>query len=249
MERYGIDISSHNGNINWNKVTSDFVIIRAGWSWYAGGMNIDVKFLDNIKGAEEVGIPWGVYLYAYDKSTSAAIIAANRLADLLDAYQIEYPIWYDIEDAQYTKMTKATNTAIVKAFLKTIQSRGYYAGLYTYTNFANGYLNMNELTEYDFWVADYTGKVGYKGSYGMWQNSGSGSAPGVPTKVDTNICYKDYPSIIKNAMLNGFDSFIEEDTNDLLIAQIDALKKERDELKTTVKQLEEKIESVKTILS
>ena len=83
----------------------------------------------------------------------------------------------------------------------------------------------------------------------MWQISGSCYAPGVPTKVDTNICYKDYPSIIKNARLNGFDSFIEEDTNNLLIAQIDALKKERDELKVTVKQLEEKIESVKTILS
>lgn len=244
MQKYGIDVSSHNGNIIWSKVKTDFAILRAGWSWYEGGMNIDVKFLDNAKGVEQAGIPWGVYIYAYDKSTSAALVAANRLADLLDTYQLQYPVWYDIEDTQYTKMTKATNTAIAKAFMKTMQARGYYAGLYSYTNFANGYLNMNELTEYDFWVADYRASVGYKGSYGMWQNSAKGKIDGISTVVDTNICYKDYPKIIKDAGLNGFTPGGSNDNSELIAE----LKSERDALKVQVKELQDKLDAIKNIV-
>lgn len=200
----GIDISSHQGDVNWGQVTAEFVIIRAGWSWYEGGMNIDKQFLANVAGAEGAGIPWGVYLYAYDKTPAAAKIAANRLADLLDKYRIPYPVAYDFEDNQYLAMGKAANTAICKAFLETLQCRGYYAMLYTYTNFAKSYLDMERLSDYDFWVADYTGKVGWPGEYGIWQYSGSGTAPGISTAVDLDRGYKDYPSIIRSAGLNGY---------------------------------------------
>lgn len=247
MQKYGIDVSSHNGNIQWDKVKTDFVILRAGWSWYAGGMNIDVKFLDNVRGVEEAGIPWGVYLYAYDKSTSAAIVAANRLADLLQEYKMEYPVWYDIEDTQYTKMNKSTNTQITKAFIQTMQSRGFYTGLYTYTNFANGYLNMNELTEYDFWVADYRASVGYKGSYSMWQNNAKGTMTGISTVVDTNICYKDYPAIIKSASMNGFTASSGDSSE--LLTELESVKKECAELKLLVDELQSKINNARSILS
>lgn len=247
MQKYGIDISSHNGNIQWDKVKTDFVIIRAGWSWYAGGMNIDVKFTENIKGIGNTSIPWGIYLYAYDKSTSAAIVAANRLADLLEGHKIQYPIWYDIEDSQYTKIPKATNTAIAKTFIDTMQSRGFYTGLYTYTNFAKNYLNMDELKNYEFWIADYTGKVGYTGSYGMWQNSAKGKVDGVSTVVDTNICYKDYPAIIKKAGLNGFIKS-QDDVHAELIEELNSVKKERDLFKNKADELQNKIELIRDII-
>lgn len=200
----GIDLSSHQGAVDWGKVTAQFAILRAGWSWYQGGMNIDKQFLANVAGAQGAGIPWGVYLYAYDKTPAAARIAAGQLANLLDQYQIPYPVAYDFEDNQYLTMDKADNTAICKAFLETLQARGYYAMLYTYTNFAKGYLDMEALSAYDFWVADYTGKVGWTGEYGIWQYTGSGAAPGISVAVDLDQAYKDYPSIIWAAGLNGY---------------------------------------------
>lgn len=246
MERYGIDVSSHNGKIDWTKVKTDFAILRAGWSWYEGGMNIDTRFLDNIKGVQENSIPYGIYIYAYDKSVNAAIIAANRLADLLDKYKFGYPVWYDIEDNQYIKMPKATNTAITKAFLETIQSRGYYTGLYTYYSFAKSFLNMDELSQYDFWCANYTGKVGWEGSYGMWQNSAKGKVAGISTDVDTNICYRDYPTIIKESGLNGYDKVQNVDKD--ILDELNKVKLERDSLAKEVKELKEKLMAIKEII-
>ncbi len=202
----GVDISSHNGSVNWKNISTGFVMIRAGWSWYQGGMNIDTKFLENIKGAIESKIPFGIYLYAYDLTPEAARISASRLADLLDKYlPIPYPIAYDFEDNQYLSKDKELNTKICDLFLKTLKSRGYYPMLYTYTNFANSYLNMDNLT-YDFWVADYRNQLGYTKEHGMWQFSSTGRVAGISTQVDMNYCYKDYPTLIENLGLNGYDS-------------------------------------------
>ena len=223
----GIDLSSHQGAVDWEKVTAEFAILRAGWSWYEGGMNIDKRFLENAAGAKDAGVPWGAYLYAYDRTPAAARIAAGRLADLLDRYRIPYPVAYDFEDNQYLTMGKAANTAICKAFLETLQCRGYYVMLYTYTNFAKNYLDMEELSAYDFWVADYTGKVGWPGEYGIWQYSASGAAPGVTGPVDLDRAYKDYPAIIQAAGLNGFGKNDEPDCA-ALVAENRTLRQELD---------------------
>lgn len=246
----GIDLSSHQGTVDWGKVTAEFAILRAGWSWYEGGMNIDKQFLTNVVGAREAGIPWGVYLYAYDKTPAAARIAANQLADLLEQYEIPYPVAYDFEDNQYLTMGKAANTAICKAFLETLQGRGYYAMLYTYTNFAKGYLNMEELSAYDFWVADYTGKVGWAGPYGMWQYSGSGAAPGITVPVDLDRAYKDYPSIIQAAGLNGYGKDTENGDGDCaaLREENQVLREQLEQQTAQLSAAQGKLEDIRTIL-
>lgn len=200
----GFDLSSHQGEVHWRRVEADFAMVRAGWSWYEGGMNIDQRFLENVAGAQAAGIPWGAYLYAYDKTPAAAVKSADRLADLLDPFQIPYPVAYDFEDSQYLSTGRKANTAICAAFLERLQERGYYAMLYTYTNFALGFLEMENLAPYDLWIADYTGKVGWPGKYGMWQYTGSGTLSGVTGPVDLDRAYKDYPAIIQGAGLNGF---------------------------------------------
>jgi GH25 family lysozyme M1 (1,4-beta-N-acetylmuramidase) len=76
----GIDVSRYQGTINWAKVKESgisFVMIRAGWSWYTGGMNIDQNFVSYIEGAIASGLDVGVYLYAYDKTADAARISAK----------------------------------------------------------------------------------------------------------------------------------------------------------------------------
>lgn len=238
----GIDISSHQDTVDWKKVTADFVIIRAGWSWYEGGMNIDKRFPENAAGAQGASIPWGAYLYAYDRTPAAARIAAGRLADLLDSYQLPYPVAYDFEDNQYLSTGKAENTAICKAFLETLQSRGYYAMLYTYTNFAKNYLDMEALSAYDLWIADYTGKAGWTGPYGMWQYSGSGTAPGITVPVDLDRAYKDYPAIIKAAGLNGYGKDPEAGDGEL-----SALRAENQALRRQVEEAQEKLTEIRRI--
>ena len=253
MEKYGIDVSSHQGKIDWEKVQMDFAILRAGWSWYQGGMNIDTQFLANVDGVQAAGIPWGVYLYAYDKTPAAARIAANRLADLLDAYQLPYPVYYDMEDPQYFKTPKADNTAICKAFLDTLQTRGYYVGLYTFTSFAKSYLDMEQLSGYDLWIADYTGKVGWTGPYGMWQRSSKGRMEAIgdgKVDVDLNIAYKDYPTIIRATGLNGYGGEGENPSDkDDPAARIAVLEAEKAELKSEKADLLAKIAAAQKALT
>lgn len=201
VAKTGIDVSTHQGEINWSKVKPnvDFAMLRAGWSWYEGGMNVDNRFVANAIGVTANDIPWGVYIYAYDKSVSAAVIGATALCDMLDKgkYKLSYPVAYDFEDPQYFSTSmKEKNTEICNAFLSVIKNRGYCPVLYTFSSFAMSYLNMDKLKEYDFWVADYTGKVTYKGDYTMWQYSAKGKIDGISTDVDMDTCYKDYPAII-----------------------------------------------------
>ena len=247
----GIDVSTHQGAIEWNRVETDFAIIRAGWSWYEGGMDIDKRFYENVSGAETNSIPFGVYLYAYDKTPESAKISARKLYDLIKGYKLQYPVIYDFEDQQYLSNSKNSNTAICKAFLSELESFGYYAMLYTYTNFADNYLNMDELANYDFWVADYRGSVGYTGNYGIWQYSSKGEVAGINTPVDLNISYKDYPSIIKNAGLNGFninDSDLTQEDTESLIKQLESEIEKRKCAETELSNLESIFSELKSKL-
>ena len=65
--------------------------------------------------------------------------------------------------------------------------------VYSYTYFLQSRLNMNELSDYDIWVADYSGKVNYyTGKYTIWQYTDKGTVPGIIGNVDMNYSYKIY---------------------------------------------------------
>ena len=205
----GIDVSKYQGDIDWAKVAASgkkFAFIRYGWAGYDGHISdgLDPYFAANMKGAIAAGIDVGVYVYSYAKTPDAAKIAAQETVQAAKAYRVAYPIVLDFEDGQYASASqKAANTEIAKAFLKEVEALGYYAMLYTYTNFAQNYLDMPALKNYDFWVADYRGYVGYAGAYGVWQTSSTGQVSGIAGNVDLNKAYKNYAAIIENAKLNG----------------------------------------------
>ena len=205
MTARGIDVSYHQGKIRWEEVETGFAILRAGWSWYEGGMDVDSRFRENAAGAAKAGIPWGAYLYAYDRSPEAARISARKLGDLLAGYRLEYPVAYDFEDGQYLSASPEENTAVCRAFLEELERQGYYVSLYTYANFAKYFLRMEELARWDFWVAAYQEHLtAWEGPWGIWQYSARGRLPGIDTDVDLDLARKDYPSIIRRAGLNGF---------------------------------------------
>lgn len=235
---YGIDVSSHQKTIDWSKVKTDFAIIRAGWSWYEGGMDIDKCFWENVQGVEKYDIPWGVFLYAYDLTPAAARVAARKLADLLKGHKLAYPVAYDFENNQYLKFTREANTAICKAFLEEMESLGYYVSLYTYANFAKDNLNMDELSRWDFWVAAYQEPLtAWTGPYGMWQYSSTGNVDGIQTNVDLNRTDKDYPAIIRGAGLNGFWESPQQPEETVPKSEYDAMKAKYEELVSAVKNL------------
>lgn len=189
MELHGIDVSKHQGVIDWGKVKTDFAIIRLGYSKYAGGLVEDEYFRRNADECERHGIPYGVYVYSYDRTIDAAAATAADTLRLLDARKILYPVYYDIEGS-YAE--PGMRTDIVNVFCEYIRQAGYTPGVYSYYAFFKQYLDVDKLRGIEKWVADYRGKRPTDIPHEMWQYTGSGTVDGVDTKVDLNICYKNY---------------------------------------------------------
>lgn len=208
----GIDVSKYQGRIDWRRVAAAgyrFAFVRTGWAGYAGGIEegYDPRFVENAVGAREAGLSVGAYVYSYMNTPAAAHAAAESVMRLVEPYRLSYPLVLDFEDAKtYAALGRARSTAIARSFLEDLEAGGYYAMLYTYTNFANNYLDMAALSAYDLWIADYRASVGYRGSYGIWQYTSSGRVNGITGAVDLDRSYKYYSSIIRGAHLNHLDA-------------------------------------------
>lgn len=205
----GIDVSKHQGQIQWDKLAKDpsvkFVIIRAGYGKYYPSQ-IDQKFEYNYQKAKEYNIPVGAYWYSYATSTAEVKEEMAAFLKTIEGKQFEFPIYFDQEyEPGIIKLTNQQRTDIIKTALGILEGKGYYAGLYCSLDWINNKVVSEQLKSYDTWIASYSAKTPIsKLRYGMWQYSSSGQASGVSGKVDRNHCYKDYPSIIKKAKLNGF---------------------------------------------
>lgn len=203
----GIDVSYHNGDINWRAVKDsgiEFAIIRTSYGWEKWDKQTDKKLRDNINGAKSVGMPIGAYHYSYATTPLEALKEADFFIDRLKWTQWEYPVFFDFEDKCQKKLSVERKTDIILTFLQKLQDAGYYTGYYTSLNWQKNYLNMNRLGAHQLWIAHWNQKCGCEWPYGMWQYTSDGSVPGINGRVDMNYCYVDYPSIIKNLHLNGF---------------------------------------------
>lgn len=208
MKLKGIDVSHHQGTINWEEVKSsgiEFAIIRVGYSNRngKGGLNFDKRYAYNIRECNRLGIPIGVYIYCYDRTPYAATITTKAFIKAIKGYKIEYPVIYDIE-YDNKDLSKTVNTAIVNAAMKVIEDAGYYGMVYASKDFFINHLNMADLAQTDKWEAAYSSTDNGPVVNGMWQYTSKGTVPGIVGNVDLDYSYKDYPSIIKKAGLNGF---------------------------------------------
>ncbi len=202
----GIDVSRHNGVIDWTKVKNagiEFVMIRAGYGMLSD--QVDANFKTNIAGAQKAGIECGVYWYSYAVSTSEALLEAKVCYNTIKGYKLSYPVAFDIEDDSQMGLTTTQISNITKVFCEYLESQKYYVSVYSFASMLKDKMNSSVLTSYDIWVA-HTGvtKPNYSGAYGMWQYSHTGSVNGISGAVDLNIGYKYYPSIMKNNKLNGY---------------------------------------------
>lgn len=206
MAYYGIDVSYHEGEIDWSKAAANclrFCFVRAGYNNQDGSITVDQRFAENAAGSIETGLDTGLYLYSYARTPEASRASALRLIEMAQDYELTMPLVLDLEDVNvYQPLGREGATAVAAAFLETVEEAGYYAMLYSNTYFANNYLNMSQLADYDFWVADYTDWLSYTGAYGIWQYTDRGVIDGIEDRVDLNITWRDYPSVIRGAGLN-----------------------------------------------
>lgn len=197
MESRVIDVSKHQGKIDWSKVKDhiDGVIIRCGYGTDTPTQD-DEQFKANVEGCIKNGIPFGVYLYSYAKTIAGARSEANHVLRLLKPYKdkLSYPVYYDLEEAG--TQNGAVERAIV--FGDIIEAEGYWCGIYANQFWWRTYLK-NGLERFTKWVAKYSDSkpTGISGTYDMWQYSSKGSVPGINGNVDMNICYRDFPAEIK----------------------------------------------------
>ncbi len=196
----GIDVSEHNGLIDWDKVKAsdvEFAIIRCGYG--QDMVSQDDKYWEaNVTACEKREIPYGVYLYSYALNPTMAVGEANHVLRLIAGRKLTYPVYYDLEDAKQKDMTAAELDAINKAFCDTIRKAGYEVGVYANLYWFNNKLTGPSFAEQGKWVAQYYIKCEYTGAYDIWQCTSSGSVPGIATEVDLNFRMTDLPEYGKN---------------------------------------------------
>lgn len=189
----GIDVSKWQGDIDFSKLKNsgvEFVIIRVGSSNGLNGENfVDSKFIQNIKNANAVGIPVGIYFYSYASTIDRAISDAKWIVEQIKDYKVDLPIAFDWENwGSFNKFDVSFFglTNIAKGFMDTIKDAGYDAMLYSSKTYLE---NIWLPTSYPVWLAHYTKNTNYTGEYSFWQMCSNGRVDGISGDVDINIRY------------------------------------------------------------
>ena len=197
----GVDVSEHQGEIDWQAVAEagiDFAIIRIGGRLMQSGTIFEDKyFRANLEGAKAAGLKVGVYFFSQALNAQEGLEEAEFVLGLLDGVELDYPVVCDWEylggnTARTYGAEPAEITAGIDAFCARVEEAGYRGMLYF--NAYCGYIKMDlrELTDYDFWYAQYSDVPSYRYHFQMWQYSSSGQVDGIDSDVDLNLCLMPY---------------------------------------------------------
>lgn len=230
VSKKGIDVSTWQGNIDWKKVKADgieFAMIRSSFGKENPEKQTDNKFHQNMQNAKAAGMPVGAYHYSYATTVKDAKKEADFFLSVIKGYQFEYPVAFDIEDASQMNLGKTLITDIIMAFCERVQSAGYYVSVYTNLDWINNRIDMDRVKIFDIWLAQWNDKPTYNGNFGMWQYTSTGKVNGISGNVDMDIAYLDYPQVIKNAGLNGFDKQKPEEKCNYEVVAMDKICREK----------------------
>lgn len=209
----GIDVSAHQGNINWKAVADsgiEFAMIRCGFRGQtAGQIYQDAYFKKNISGAVSNGVKVGIYFYSTAVNEEEAVQEAAWVVSVIQSYRITYPVAYDFEDfGRYrcSGVSGAQATANSVAFLNYISSAGYSPIMYANKSDISSRFQSGSLSGYKFWLAHYTTQTNYTGRYQMWQYTSKGSVPGIAGNVDMDIAYFRYGAVAEPKHTHDFEN-------------------------------------------
>ena len=195
-----IDVSEHNGTINWEAVKAAGIagaIIRCGYGMDMTSQD-DKQWSRNVSECERLGIPYGVYLYSYADNADKARSEAQHVLRLIKGRKLSFPVYYDLEQAGI----KGAAVANAKIFGDLIEAAGYWCGVYYNKDWHNRVIK-GQLDRFTRWAAGYGTNNGqmqenYKPGFGedMWQYTSVGKVNGISGNVDMNECYRDFPAEI-----------------------------------------------------
>ena len=202
MSKFGIDISTWQDNLDYSLCTSNgvkFAILRAGFS-----TTKDNRFEKHYENATNQGWDIGAYWYSYATNVNEAKEEANYFLSVIKGKKFTYPLFLDIEDNSLARLGKDTLNSIVETFANVIEDAGYYFGVYTNLNWYKNIISGSELNKkYDWWIAYWGDSAPSNIDYGIWQNTSSYTVGN--SRIDSDYCFKDYPSIIRDVRLNHLD--------------------------------------------
>lgn len=191
-----IDVSEHQGNINWSKVKAagiNYAILRAGY----GKGNTDKHFIKNISEATKAGIKVGVYWFSYAYTNDMAIKEAEFCIKAIGKYKVDLPVFFDFEydSTRYAKEkgvnpSKALVTSMHKAFCSRIASAGFKAGFYYNFDYKKNHIDMDKLKSYYHWYALYDTSDKQTDCFAQ-QYTSKGKVDGIAGNVDMNWIFGD----------------------------------------------------------
>ena len=199
--RIGVDVSHWQQTIDWEQVKEsgvDFAIIKLGGRGYeTGALSLDRNAFANLDGAIAAGLEVGVYFFSQALTSTEAEEEAYFVVEQLQPYAeyITMPVVYDWEhvndpDARTTNMRDPDIlTECTVAFLQTVEAAGYRPMVYFNRMQSQYLLNLEELTNYEFWLAAYTQRMDFPYKIKMWQYTSEGTVPGIEGDCDINIYF------------------------------------------------------------
>lgn len=193
----GIDVSKHQGDIDWEQVAQDgveFAFVRVALRGYGTGKLVEDEYFDrNVQGAQAAGIKTGVYIYSQAITEEELLEEAQLVLDKVAPYNLECPIVFDVErvagaNGRMNNLSLEERTNLTLLFCQTIEAAGYTPMIYHNTEMGALMIDVETLEDYDKWFASYSETLYYPYEYKIWQYSQSGRVAGINTEVDLNIC-------------------------------------------------------------
>ena len=199
----GVDVSEHQGEIDWAAVASDgidFAIIRAGYRGYGerGTLVEDARFRENMAGALDAGLDVGVYFFSQAVNEDEAAEEAEFLLALLADYppdSVTLPVFFDWEDishddARTDGLDGETVTRCAEVFCERIAEAGYRPGIYAYRYLAYFSYDLPRLRDAALWVGALGASSDFYYAHEFWQNAVAGGVKGIAGDVDRDYWFR-----------------------------------------------------------
>ncbi len=200
--RQGIDISEFQGEeIDWQQVKDagmEFVILRLGYRAYgeSGALVLDAMYEQNVQNALAAGLEVGVYFFSQAITAAEAEEEAQFVLEHVRPYNITGPVVYDTEEIKWDTARAENNTSeeyteYCRVFCDAVRAAGYNPMIYCNLKWMAFTLDLEQLTGYDFWYADYYDIPQCPYDYKIWQYSETGVVPGINGNVDLNLWFQE----------------------------------------------------------
>ena len=193
----GIDVSSHQGLIDWQAVADAgirFAFVRLGYRGYSNGNLMTDQYVRiNLNGAREAGIPVGAYFFSQAITVEEAKQEAAYALGILDGFRLDLPLVYDWEyvsgEARTANVDRPTLTDCTLAFCEAVEAAGYAPMVYFNSGQITRLLYGERIEQYPWWLAKYDPAMDFPCRADMWQYSNTGTVPGINAPVDLNLMF------------------------------------------------------------